>query len=60
MGELCQLAEEDNRGVSSVVGIVLLVGITVTIAGTVAVAVFGIGDLERIVELAQNVIDGNI
>lgn len=50
---------DDNRGVSPVIGVVLMVGLAVVISSVVAVAVFDIGDMEQIVESAKNVIDGS-
>lgn len=54
-----QLMWDDNRGVSPVIGVVLMVGLAVVISSVVAVAVFDIGDMEQIVESAKNVIDGS-
>ena len=50
---------DDDRAVSSAVGVVLMVGLTVILADVLAVAVFDIASLDGIIELAEGIIDGS-
>lgn len=58
-GGLKRLIRADDRAVSPVIGVILMVALTVILAGVAAVALFDIANLEQIIELAESIIDGS-